>query len=307
VSEITESNGSSSMATVCGGTLAMMEAGMKVKAPVAGVAMGLIHLGDAYAVLTDILGVEDHLGDMDFKVCGTEKGITAIQMDIKIEGLQREVVEKALSQAKEARLHILSKMHEALAEPRADLSQYAPRIVTVKVKPDKIRTIIGPGGKMIKAIVDQTGCSIDVEDDGTVSIASPDRGSIDKAMEIIRTLTHVPDVGEVYKGRAVRIEAYGAFLEIAPGKDGLLHVSEMDWKRVENVEDVVKLGEELEVKIVEVDREGRIRLSRKELLPKPEGWEERPPREGGGDRDRGPRRDDRGGGRDRGGRGGPRR
>jgi polyribonucleotide nucleotidyltransferase len=313
VSEITESNGSSSMATVCGGTLALMDAGVKVKAPIAGVAMGLIHLGDAYAVLTDILGDEDHLGDMDFKVCGTAKGITAIQMDIKIQGLQREVVEKALAQARQARLHVLEKMHEALAEPRADLSPHAPRIETLKVKPDQIRTVIGPGGKMIKAIVDQTGCAIDIADDGTVSIASPDRSSIQKAMEIIKTLTMTPEVGATYVAKVVRVEAYGAFLEFAPGKDGLLHISEFDWKRVENVEDVMKLGDDVEVKIIEVDREGRVRFSRRELLPKPEGWEERPPRDdrggGRGDRDRGRGDRDRGRGgrdRDRGRRGPPR-
>jgi polyribonucleotide nucleotidyltransferase len=307
VSEITESNGSSSMATVCGGTLALMDAGVKVKGAVAGVAMGLIHLGEKYAVLTDILGDEDHLGDMDFKVCGTEKGITAIQMDIKIAGLQREVVEKALSQAREARLHVLGKMNEVLAEARPELSPHAPRITTVKVKPDQIRTIIGPGGKMIKAIVDQTGCSIDIEDDGTVSIASPDQDSIAKAIEIIKTLTLTPEIGETYKAKVVRVEPYGAFLEFAPGKDGLLHISEFDWNRVENVDDVMKLGDEVEVKIIEVDREGRVRFSRKELLPKPEGYEERPrpPRDSGGDR--GGRGGDRGGrGGDRGGRGGGR-
>jgi polyribonucleotide nucleotidyltransferase len=292
VSEITESNGSSSMATVCGGALAMMDAGIKIKAPVAGVAMGLIHLGEKYAVLTDILGDEDHLGDMDFKVCGTSKGITAIQMDIKIQGLQREVVEKALEQARLARLHVLSKMNEVLSEARPDLSPHAPRITTVKVKPDQIRTIIGPGGKMIKAIVDQTGCSIDVQDDGTVSIASPDAGSIQKALDIIKTLTMTPDVGETYLGKVVRVEPYGAFLEIAPGKDGLLHVSELDWARVDRVEDALKLGDEMEVKIIEIDREGRVRLSRKQLLPKPEGYVERPAR----DDDRGPPR---GGDRDR--------
>jgi polyribonucleotide nucleotidyltransferase len=303
VSEITESNGSSSMATVCGGTLAMMDAGIKVKAPVAGVAMGLIHLGEKYAVLTDILGDEDHLGDMDFKVCGTDKGITAIQMDIKIQGLTREVVEKALAQARTARLHVLGKMNETLSEARPELSPHAPRITTMKVKPDQIRTIIGPGGKMIKAIVDQTGCAIDIEDDGTVSIASPDQGSIQKALEIIKTLTMSPEVGATYLAKVVRVEPYGAFLEFAPGKDGLLHVSEFDWKRVDNVEDVMKLGDEVDVKIIEVDREGRVRFSRKELLPKPEGYEERPrePRPERGDRDRG-----RGGDRDR-GRRGPRR
>jgi polyribonucleotide nucleotidyltransferase len=299
VSEITESNGSSSMATVCGGALAMMDAGVPIKAPVAGVAMGLIQIEDRYAVLTDILGDEDHLGDMDFKVCGTDKGITAIQMDIKIKGLKREVVEKALAQARDARMHVLGKMREALAETRPELSKHAPRIETLKVKPDQIRAVIGPGGKMIRAITDQTGCAIDIEDDGTVSIASPDGESIKKAIEIIRNLTLEPEVGQTYKARVVRVEGYGAFLEFAPGKDGLLHISEIDWKRVENVEDYMKLGDEVEVKITDVDREGRVRLSRRELLPKPEGWEPPPPREGNGGRGGGRDRD-----RDRGGRGG---
>jgi polyribonucleotide nucleotidyltransferase len=298
VSEITESNGSSSMATVCGGSLAMMDAGIQIKAPVAGVAMGLIMLEDKYAVLTDILGDEDHLGDMDFKVCGTEKGVTAIQMDIKISGLTREVVEKALAQARTARLHVLSKMNEALGTARTDLSAHAPRITLIKVKPDQIRTIIGPGGKMIKAIVDQTGCAIDIEDDGTVAIASPDNASVQKAIDIIKSLTMTPEVGETYKAKVTRIEPYGAFLEFAPGKDGLLHVSEIDWQRVESVEDYMQIGSEVEVKIIEVDREGRVRFSRKELLPKPEGYIEREPSGGGGRRDSGgggrggpPRRD----------------
>jgi polyribonucleotide nucleotidyltransferase len=298
VSEITESNGSSSMATVCGGTLAMMDAGIQIKAPVAGVAMGLIMLKDKHAVLTDILGDEDHLGDMDFKVCGTERGITAIQMDIKISGLTREVVDQALSQARTARLHVLSKMNEALALPRSDLSAHAPRITQIKVKPDQIRTIIGPGGKMIKAIVDQTGCAIDIEDDGTVAIASPDNVSVQKAIDIIKSLTMTPEVGETYKAKVTRVEPYGAFLEFAPGKDGLLHVSEIDWNRVESVEDYMRLGDEVDVKIIEVDREGRVRFSRKALLPKPEGYVEREPSPGGGgggDRGR----------REGGGRGGP--
>jgi polyribonucleotide nucleotidyltransferase len=298
VSEITESNGSSSMATVCGGTLALMDAGVQIKSPVAGVAMGLIMLKDKYAVLTDILGDEDHLGDMDFKVCGTERGVTAIQMDIKISGLTREVVEKALAQARTARLHILSKMNEALATPRSDLSAHAPRITQIKVKPDQIRTIIGPGGKMIKAIVDQTGCAIDIEDDGTVAIASPDNASVQKAIDIIKSLTMTPEVGETYKAKVTRIEQYGAFLEFAPGKDGLLHVSEIDWTRVEAVEDYMKLGDDVDVKIIEVDRDGRVRFSRKALLPKPEGYVEREPPAGGGPGGPGGgRRDDRGGGR----------
>jgi polyribonucleotide nucleotidyltransferase len=308
VSEITESNGSSSMATVCGGALAMMDAGVPLKSPVAGVAMGLIQIGDKYAVLTDILGDEDHLGDMDFKVCGTEKGITAIQMDIKISGLTREIVEKSLSQAKDARLHVLSKMNEILSTARPELSRYAPRITTIKVKPDQIRSVIGPGGKMIKAIIDQTGVAIDVQDDGTVSIASSDDASVKRAIEIIRNLTLEPEVGQTYTGTVVRVEPYGAFLEIAPGKDGLLHVSEIAYERVESVEQYMKLGDQMPVKIIEVDREGRIRLSRKQLLEKPEGYIEPPPRERSDFGDRGGRGGDRGGrGGDRGGRGGPRR
>ncbi len=288
VSEITESNGSSSMATVCGGTMALMDAGVPMKAPVAGIAMGLIKTGDDFVILTDILGDEDHLGDMDFKVCGTTNGITAIQMDIKIKGLTKEIVEQALAQARDARLHVLGIMTSTLAAPRAELSAHAPRITTLKVKPDQIRTVIGPGGKMIKAIVDQTGASIDVEDDGTVAIASPDAESIDKAIAFIRSLTMTPEVGQVHMAKVVRIEPYGAFLEFAPDKDGLLHISEFDWKRVPSVEDYLKMGDEIEVKIIEVDRDGRVRFSRKELLPKPEGWEEREPP---------PRRSDRGGGR----------
>lgn len=305
VSEITESNGSSSMATVCGGSLAMMDAGIPLRTPVAGVAMGLIMINNDYAVLTDILGDEDHLGDMDFKVCGTDKGITAIQMDIKIGGLTTQIMSEAMDQAREARLHILGEMAKALPAARPELSRYAPRITSLKVKPDQIRTIIGPGGKMIKAIVEQTGVAIDVEDDGTVNISSDDAEAVKKAIAIIESLTTEPEVGGVYKGIVKRIERYGAFIEIAPGKDGLCHITDMAWEYVDNVEALMQLGDEVEVKISAIDREGRIRLSRKELLEKPEGYVERPPREDrgdrdGGDRDRGPRRDDRGGDRDRG-------
>ncbi len=281
VSEITESNGSSSMASVCGGSLSLMDAGVPVESPCAGVAMGLIKEGDDYAVLTDILGDEDHLGDMDFKVCGTRKGITAIQMDIKIRGLSESIMSEALDQAKEARFHILEKMQEVMAQARPELSKHAPRISTMKVKPDQIRLVIGPGGKMIKAIVDQTGAKIDVDDDGTVSIASADAAAVNKAMEIIRSLTTEPEVGQKYQGIVRRIERYGAFLEIAPGKDGLLHVTDMAWEFVEDVEDVMKLGDEVEVMVSAIDREGRIRLSRKDLLEKPEGYVEP---EGGGNR-----------------------
>ena len=304
VSEITESNGSSSMATVCGGSLSLMDAGVPIKAPVAGVAMGLIKEGDKFAVLTDILGDEDHIGDMDFKVCGTSDGITAIQMDIKISGLTREIMSQALAQAKDARLHILSKMNAAINAPREVLSQYAPRIETLTVKPDQIRTIIGPGGKMIKAICDQTGATVNVEDDGTVTIASPDKESIDQAIEFIKNLTTEPEVGQNYKGIVRRVEPYGAFLEILPGKDGLLHISDFAWERIEKVEDIMDLGDEVEVQISNIDRDGKIKLSRKALLEKPEGYVEPEPRESR--RPRGRDRDDRGRGGDRKRRGGDR-
>jgi polyribonucleotide nucleotidyltransferase len=266
VSEITESNGSSSMASVCGGALSLMDAGVPIKFPVAGVAMGLIKEGDDYAVLTDILGDEDALGDMDFKVCGTEKGVTAIQMDIKVDGLSREILEAALLQAREARLHILDKMQRALPGPRPELSQYAPRITQIRVKPDQVRTIIGPGGKMIRAIVDQTGASIDVEDDGTVSVSSADSAAVQKALEIIKSLTTDPEIGEVYEGTVKRIEPYGAFIEILPGKDGLCHISDIDFTHVTSVEDYLSLGDKVAVKVTNIDRDGRIRLSRKDAL-----------------------------------------
>ncbi|MCB9614844.1 MAG: polyribonucleotide nucleotidyltransferase [Sandaracinus sp.] len=308
VSEITESNGSSSMATVCGGSLAMMDAGVPLKAPCAGVAMGLIKEGDKYAVLTDILGDEDHLGDMDFKVCGTDKGITAIQMDIKIDGLTSALMMEALEQARRGRLHILGKMNEALATARPELSKYAPRITTVKVKPDQIRVVIGPGGKMIKAITEQTGAKIDIADDGTVSIASSDQDAVQKAIAIILSLTTDPEVGQKYQGTVRRVERYGAFVEIAPGKEGLLHVTDLAWEFVDNVDDVVKVGDEVEVVVSNIDRDGRIKVSRKALLEKPEGYVEREreerPRRDFGDRDRGDRRGGGGRDRDRGGRGG---
>ena len=312
VSETLESNGSSSMAAVCGGTLSMMDAGVPIKAPVAGIAMGLISDGTRMAILSDILGDEDHLGDMDFKVCGTSKGITAIQMDIKIAGLSREIMTKALEQAREGRVHILGKMLETLSAPRTELSKYAPRITTIKVKPDQIRLIIGPGGKTIKGIVDQTGVAIDVEDDGTVNIASADSDAVKKALDIIKGITAEPEVGTIYKGSVQRITDFGAFIEILPGTDGLLHISEMAHTRVERVTDVMKEGDEVEVKVLSVDRDGKIRLSRRELLPLPEGPEGEAAkarmmaaREGGPSSLRG-RDGDRGGGRggDRGGRGG---
>jgi polyribonucleotide nucleotidyltransferase len=306
VSETLESNGSSSMAAVCGGTMAMMDAGVPIKAPVAGIAMGLISDGKRTAILSDILGDEDHLGDMDFKVCGTAKGITAIQMDIKIGGLSRDILTRALDQAKEGRLHILGKMLETLAESRADLSKYAPRITTLKVKPDQIRLIIGPGGKTIKGIVDQTGVAIDVEDDGTVNIASSDSVAVAKALAIIKGLTTEPEVGATYKGTVSRVTDFGAFIEILPGTDGLLHISEMAHTRVERVNDLMTEGDTVDVQVIEVGRDGKIRLSRRELLPLPEGEEgERAKermvasREQGAPPSRG--RDDRGGGGGRGG------
>ncbi len=281
VSEVLESNGSSSMASVCGGILSLMDCGVPIRGPVAGIAMGLIADGDKVAILSDILGDEDHLGDMDFKVCGSEKGITAIQMDIKIAGLERAVLERALEQAREGRSHILGKMLEVLPTPREELNRWAPRITSVKVKPDQIRIIIGPGGKTIKGIVEQTGAQIDVEDDGTVNIASSDSESVKKALEIVEGLTAEPEVGVTYKGTIRRIVDFGAFVEILPNCEALLHVSEIAHSRVERVEDVLTEGEQIEVKVLSVERDGKIRLSRRALLPPPpEG--ERPPSDGGG-------------------------
>jgi polyribonucleotide nucleotidyltransferase len=269
VSEILESNGSSSMASVCGGILSLMDAGVPISTAVAGIAMGLIKEGDRVAVLSDILGDEDHLGDMDFKICGTKVGVTAVQMDIKIQGLTRQILEKALHQAKEGRFHILGKMAEALAAPRADLNIFAPRIFTLQVKPDQIREIIGPGGKTIRGITAQTGVAIDVEDDGTVHIASSDALMAEKAIAIIKGLTTEPEVGEFYMGVVRRLAEFGAFVEILPGTDGLVHISELDEKRVRAVQDICKEGDEMLVKVIGIDRAtGKIRLSRKEALGK---------------------------------------
>jgi len=264
VSDILESNGSSSMATVCGGSLALMDAGVQTVGPVAGVAMGLIKEGADFAVLTDIIGDEDHLGDMDFKVAGTYKGITAIQMDIKIGGITEQIYTLALEQAREARLHILNVMKEALPKPRPDLSPYAPRITIIEIPVDKIRDVIGPGGKIIRGIIEETGVKIDIEDDGRVLIASTDEEASKKAIAIVRRLTAVPELDKFYKGKVVRVENYGAFVEIMPGTDGLLHISQIDNKRVNAVQDVLNLGDEVLVKVIEIDKEnGRIRLSRK--------------------------------------------
>jgi polyribonucleotide nucleotidyltransferase len=306
VSETLESNGSSSMAAVCGGTMSLMDAGVPIRSPVAGIAMGLISDGQRTAILSDILGDEDHLGDMDFKVCGTARGVTAIQMDIKIGGLSREILSRALDQAREGRLFILGKMLETLNAPRVQLSKHAPRITTIKVKPDQIRLIIGPGGKTIKGIIDQTGVAIDVEDDGTVNVASSDSDAVNKALDIIKGLTAEPEVGAVYKGTVSRVTDFGAFIELLPGTDGLLHISEMAHTRVERVEDVMKEGDVVEVKVLEVGRDGKIRLTRRELLPLPEGPEgERARERMAAARETGGRPS--GGGRPGGGPGGPRR
>jgi len=273
VSEILESNGSSSMATVCGGSLSLMDAGVPIKAAVAGVAMGLIKEGNDIAVLSDILGDEDHLGDMDFKVAGTETGVTAVQMDIKIGGVTRAIMQQALQQARAARLHILRIMQETISRPRAELSAHAPRIITIRIKPDRIRDLIGPGGKVIRAIVEETGVKIDVEDDGTVLVASSDGDSMQKAIDKIRAVTAEAEVGKIYRGTVRKIVDFGAFVEIFPGTDGLVHISQLADERVRKVSDVLKEGDVISVKVLEVDKSGKIRLSRKEAM-KDEGKQE---------------------------------
>jgi polyribonucleotide nucleotidyltransferase len=266
VSDILESNGSSSMATVCGGTLALMDAGVPIAAPVAGIAMGLVSDGQRFAVLTDIAGQEDHEGDMDFKVAGTREGVTALQMDIKISGLSRQVMERALEQARLARLQLLDEMARTIEAPRPDISIYAPRIVTIRISPDSIRDVIGPGGKTIRAICEQTGAKINIEDDGRVEIATPDEAAAAKAIQIIEGLTRKPQIGEVFEGTVKRIEAYGAFVEILPNQDGLLHVSEIAHERTREVSDVLKLGDKLQVKIIGIDGNDRIKLP---IAPRP--------------------------------------
>ncbi|HEV7485832.1 MAG TPA: polyribonucleotide nucleotidyltransferase [Thermoanaerobaculia bacterium] len=328
VSDILESNGSSSMASVCGGSLAMMQAGVPLRSAVAGVAMGLVtgeHAGEV-AILSDIAGMEDHEGDMDFKVAGTRKGITALQMDIKVAGLPREIMARALAQAKEGRIHILDKMDAAISTHSAELSEYAPRLYTIQISKDRIRDVIGSGGKTIRWIVEETGTKIDVADDGKVTIASNDVTSANRAIEIIKGLTASAEIGTNYKGTVKRIEPYGAFVEIMPGQDGLLHISEMAHGRVGQVTDVMQIGDEVEVQVVGIEPDsGKIRLSRKPLLPPPTeeeaaaaaraprrdgpggGGSDRGGRGGFGDRDRGPRRDGGGGGRGGSGDRGPRR
>jgi len=322
VSDILESNGSSSMATVCGGSLALFDAGVPMLAPVAGVAMGLVKHEDRFAVLSDIAGQEDHYGDMDFKVAGTRKGVTALQMDLKLTGVTREIMEVALAQARAGRFHILERMESALAAPRPELSNFAPRLYTLQISKEKIRDIIGPGGKTIRSIVEETGCEIEVENDGRVVIASPDGEAAKRAIAMIERLTEVPEIGRVYRGTVRRVEAYGCFVEILPGQDGLVHISELAPYRVRETTDIVKEGDEIEVKVIDIDETGRVRLSRKAVImeapdydpaqyegmgePVPAGGDrgergDRGPRGGrGGDRDRGR------GGHSRGGRG-PRR
>ncbi|MBT3511127.1 MAG: polyribonucleotide nucleotidyltransferase [Nitrospina sp.] len=266
VSDILESNGSSSMASVCGGSLSMMDAGVPIKAPVAGIAMGLIKDGDRVAILSDILGSEDHLGDMDFKVAGTPNGITALQMDIKVDGLDRELMSKALEQAKAGRLHILGEMDKALTTPREEMSKYAPRIVQITVPKDKIRDVIGPGGKVIREIIDKTGVSIDINDDGVVSIASADEEAAKKAVEFVQNLVQEVEVGKIYLGKVKKIVDFGAFVEIFPGTDGLVHISQICDRRIKNVSDEIQEGDEIKVKVIDVDQQGRVKLSRKEAL-----------------------------------------
>jgi polyribonucleotide nucleotidyltransferase len=269
VSEVLSSNGSSSMASVCGSTLALMDTGVPIKAPVAGVAMGLIKDGDRYAILTDILGLEDHLGDMDFKVAGTDDGITALQMDIKTKGISSEIMTQALEQAKVARTHIMSKMLEVIAEPRPELKPHVPRITTVQIPVDKIGAVIGPGGKVIRSIQEETGATIDIGEDGTVFIATADGDSALAAKMRIEMLTETPEVGRIYTGKVVGMKNFGVFVQLMPGTDGMVHISQLDTQRVNQVEDVVTMGDEITVMVTEIDRNGKIRLSRRAVL---EGW-----------------------------------
>ncbi len=269
VSEVLSSNGSSSMASVCGSTLSLLDAGVPIKNMVAGIAMGLVKEGDEVAILSDILGMEDFLGDMDFKIAGTEKGITAMQMDIKIRGIDNEIMQRALEQARVGRLHIMDKMKETIDTPRPELSPYAPRIFTMKIDPDKIRDVIGTGGKTINKIIDETGVKIDIENDGTIYIAADSKEWGEKAVETIETIVKDPEVGEVYKAKVVKIMNFGAFVEILPGKEGLIHISNLAHERVNKVEDVVSVGQEIDVKVMEIDQQGKINLSHKALIAKP--------------------------------------
>ncbi|WP_271396740.1 polyribonucleotide nucleotidyltransferase [Salinicoccus roseus] len=271
VSEVLESNGSSSQASICGSTLALMDAGVPIKAPVAGIAMGLVMKGDQYTILSDIQGMEDALGDMDFKVAGTENGITAIQMDIKIEGLSEDILREALAQARGGRQEILDNMLATISEPRAELSKYAPKVEIMHIKPDKIRDVIGPGGKKINEIIDETGVKLDIEQDGTVFIGHSDASMIERAKEIIKDLTRVAEVGEIYMAEVRRIEKFGAFVQLFPGKDALVHISQLDTSRVGKVEDVAKIGDKFLVKVTNIDNQGRVNASRKVLLEDEKG------------------------------------
>lgn len=266
VSEVLESNGSTSQASICASTMALMAAGVPIKAPVAGIAMGLVKKGENYTVLTDIQGMEDHLGDMDFKVAGTAQGVTALQMDIKIEGLSREILEEALQQAKVGRMQILNHMLGTIAETRDDLSAYAPKIKVMTIKVDKIRDVIGPGGKQINEIIDKTGVKIDIEQDGTVYILHDNTENINQAVAMIEDIVREVEVGKIYLGKVVRIEKFGAFVEIFPGQDGLVHISQLAEERVAKTEDVVNVGDQIHVKVTEIDDRGRVNLSRKEAM-----------------------------------------
>ena len=277
VSEITESNGSSSMASVCGGSLSLMCSGVPLKGHVAGIAMGLITDGKRNAILSDILGLEDHLGDMDFKVAGTRDGITAIQLDLKIEGISFDLITEALEQAKEGRTFILDKMYEAMPEP-GELSEHVPRILSIQINPDKIGGLIGPGGKNIKKIIEDTQCEVNVDDDGIVTVAGVDPGRCQDAIDLIQAITFDPEVGMEFDGTVTRIMNFGAFVEFAPGREGLVHISELEWHRVDKVEDICKSGDPMKVKLIKIDDQGRLDFSRKALLPKPEGWTPPPPR-----------------------------
>ncbi|MBB6452875.1 polyribonucleotide nucleotidyltransferase [Salirhabdus euzebyi] len=275
VSEVLESNGSTSQASICASTMAMMDAGVPIKAPVAGIAMGLVKSGDDYTILTDIQGMEDFLGDMDFKVAGTSEGVTALQMDIKIEGLSREILEEALTQARKGRLIILQHMLETIADPRNELSQYAPKILTMSIKPEKIRDVIGPSGKQINQIIEQTGVKIDIEQDGSIFISSTDMEMNNKAKEIIENLVREVEVGKIYLGKVKRVEKFGAFVEIFNGKEGLVHVSQLDESHVKNVSDFVSVGDEILVKVKEIDQQGRVNLSRKDAMKEQEAAKEK--------------------------------
>jgi polyribonucleotide nucleotidyltransferase len=308
VSEVLSSNGSTSMASVCGSTLALMDAGVPIKRPVAGIAMGLIMEQGKVAVLTDIQGLEDHIGDMDFKVAGTEKGITALQMDIKISGVTQEIMTQALAQAREARMQVLGVILNALPAPREKLSEYAPRMETIRINAEKIGALIGPGGKNVRGIQERTGVKIDIQEDGTVFVAGVDAAAVERAMEEVRGLTEEPEIGRVYTGKVVRIEPYGCFVEYMPGKEGLVHISQLADRRVESVEDEVKMGDEIMVMITDVSPDGKVRLSRQAVL---EGWtaeeaRSRDRRPSGPPRDRGGDRRGGGGGGDRRGGGGGR-